>query len=45
MQRRNPGFNEHAHGFRSFKDLLKAAEEAGLLKVEIHKKTGNVLVR
>jgi uncharacterized protein (TIGR00288 family) len=45
MQRRNPGFNERAHGFRSFKDLLKAAEEAGLLKVEIHKKTGNVLVR
>jgi uncharacterized protein (TIGR00288 family) len=45
MQRRNPGFNERAHGFRSFKELLKAAEEAGLLKIEIDDKTGNVLVR
>jgi hypothetical protein len=45
MQRRNPGFNERAHGFRSFKELLKAAEEAGLLKMEIDEKNGNVLVR
>lgn len=45
LQRRNPGFNERAHGFRSFKDLLKAAEEAGLLKVEVDEKSGNLTVR
>lgn len=45
MQRRNPGFNERAHGFRSFKELLKAAEEAGLLKVELDEKSGNLTVR
>jgi len=45
MQRRNPGFNERAHGFRSFKDLLKAAEEAGLLKLEVDEKSGNLTVR
>lgn len=45
MQRRNPGFNERAHGFKSFKELLKASEEAGILKVEIDEKSGNMLVR
>lgn len=45
IQRRNPGFNERAHGFRSFKELLKAAEEAGILKVELDEKSGNLTVR
>jgi uncharacterized protein (TIGR00288 family) len=45
MQRRNPGFNERAHGFKSFKELLRAAEEAGILKVEVDEKSGNLTVR
>jgi len=45
LQRRNPGFNERAHGFRSFKDLLKAAEKQGLLKLDVDEKTGNFSVR
>lgn len=45
LQRRNPGFNERAHGFRSFKDLLKAAEKQGILKVEVDEKSGNLSVR
>ena len=45
LQRRNPGFNERAHGFRSFKDLLKAAEKQGILKLEVDEKTGNFTVR
>jgi len=39
MQRRNPGFNERAHGFKSFRDLLKAAEQKGILKIEIDEKS------
>jgi uncharacterized protein (TIGR00288 family) len=39
MQRRNPGFNERAHGFKSFRELLKAAEQKGILKIEIDEKS------
>ncbi len=39
MQRRNPGFNERAHGFKSFKELLKAAEQKDILKIEIDEKS------
>ncbi|MES2570776.1 MAG: NYN domain-containing protein [Verrucomicrobiota bacterium] len=45
MKRRNPGFNERAHGFRSFNDLLKEAEKRGLLKLEADKQAGNYTVR
>lgn len=45
LQRRNPGFNERAHGFKSFKDLLKAAEERGLPKVETDGKSRQIFVR
>ena len=34
LKRRNPGFNERAHGFLSFNDLLKTAEKSGLVKLE-----------
>ena len=44
MQRRNPGFNERAHGFKSFRDLLKAAEQKGILKIEIDEKSGDYRV-
>lgn len=33
LKRRNPGFNEAAHGFKSFTDLLKEAEKQHLLKL------------
>ncbi|HRJ73189.1 MAG TPA: NYN domain-containing protein [Terrimicrobiaceae bacterium] len=45
LQRRNPGFNERAHGFRSFKDLLKAAEGHGVLRLETDEKSGNLIVK
>src|SRR6478672_5927450 len=34
LKRRSPGFNERAHGFLSFNDLLKTAEQLGLVKLE-----------
>ena len=45
LKRRNPGFNERAHGFRSFNDLLKAAEKAGILQLEADEKSGGYTVR
>lgn len=44
IKRRNPGFNERAHGFRSFNDLLKAAEKQGILKLEADEKSGGYIV-
>ncbi len=40
MKRRNPGFNERAHGFRTFSDLLIEAEKRGLVKLEATEKSG-----
>jgi uncharacterized protein (TIGR00288 family) len=40
IKRRNPGFNERAHGFRSFNDLLRAAEKQGILRLEAEKSGG-----
>ncbi|NQU09469.1 NYN domain-containing protein [bacterium] len=45
IKRRNPGFNERAHGFRSFNDLLLEAQKRGLLKCEPDKKSGGYIVR
>jgi uncharacterized protein (TIGR00288 family) len=45
LNRRNPGFNERAHGFQSFNDLLKTAEKLGLLKLETDGKSQNFTVR
>ncbi len=45
MKRRNPGFNERAHGFRSFNDLLKAAEKEGIVALERNEKLGQYSVR
>ncbi len=45
LKRRNPGFNERAHGFQSFNDLLKAAEKQGLLKLEADERSGGFTVR
>ncbi len=45
LKRRNPGFNERAHGFLSFNDLLTAAEKLGLVKLETDGKSRNFAVR
>ena len=34
IKRQNPGFNERAHGFRAFNELLLEAQKRGLLKLE-----------
>jgi len=44
IKRRNPGFNERAHGFRSFNDLLLEAQKRGLLKLEADGKSGGYTV-
>jgi uncharacterized protein (TIGR00288 family) len=45
LKRRNPGFNETYHGFRSFNSLLEEAAIRGLLKLEHDEKSGGYLVR
>jgi uncharacterized protein (TIGR00288 family) len=45
LKRRNPGFNEVAHGFKSFNDLLRAAEKSGILTMEKNQKLGQFSVR
>ncbi len=45
IKRRNPGFNERAHGFRSFNDLLLEAQKRGLLKLEADAKSGGYTVQ
>ncbi len=44
IKRRNPGFNERAHGFRAFNDVLLEAEKRGLLKLEADKQAGTYIV-
>ena len=45
IKRRNPGFNERAHGFRAFNELLLEAQKRGLLKLEADKQAGTYIVR
>lgn len=45
IKRRNPGFNERFHGFKSFNDLLKEAAQRGLLRLEHDAKSGGYTVR
>jgi uncharacterized protein (TIGR00288 family) len=40
LKRRNPGFNERAHGFKTFNDLLRAGEKAKILRLEKNEKQG-----
>jgi uncharacterized protein (TIGR00288 family) len=44
LKRRRPGFNESNYGFRSFSDLLEDAEERGLLKLEMDKRSGGYVI-
>lgn len=45
IKRRNPGFNERAFGFRSFNELLEAAQKRGLLKLLPDEKSGGYIVQ
>jgi len=45
MKRQNPGFNERAHGFRAFNDLLLEAQRQSLLILEDDKQAGTYIVR
>jgi len=45
LKRQNPGFNERAHGFSTFKDMMKTAEQEGLVKLETHEKSRDFSVR
>ena len=45
IKRRNPGFNERAHGFRAFNELLLEAQKRRLLKLESDKQAGTYIVR
>src|SRR5476651_1694095 len=45
IKRRHPGFNERAHGFRSFNDLLADAQKRGLLALQADEKSGGYTVR
>ena len=44
IRRQNPGFNERAHGFRAFSDLLLEAQKRGLLKLEDDKQAGTYII-
>src|SRR5215213_7934881 len=45
MKRRDPGFNERAFGFRTFKNLLEEAQTRGLVTLEANEKSGDYQVR
>jgi uncharacterized protein (TIGR00288 family) len=45
IKRRNPGFNETYYGFRAFADLLKEAQQKGLVKLDADEKSGGYIVR
>jgi len=44
LKRRNPGFNESYHGYKSFSSLLEDAEARGLLNLERDEKSGGYIV-
>jgi uncharacterized protein (TIGR00288 family) len=45
LKRRLPIFNESYYGFRSFHELLEAAQSRGLLALEMDEKSGNYIIR
>jgi uncharacterized protein (TIGR00288 family) len=45
IKRRHPGFNERAHGFRSFNDLLAEAQKRGFLELQPDERSGGYTVR
>ncbi len=45
LKRRNPGFNESYHGFKSFNGLLEEAQARGFFSLERDEKSGGYIVR
>ena len=45
LKRRNPGFNESYHGFRSFGDLLEEAQKRKLLALDYDEKSGGYIIK
>ena len=45
LKRRNPGFRESFHGFKSFAQLLEEAQKRKLLKLEHDEKSGGYIVK
>jgi hypothetical protein len=45
LKRRNPGFNESYHGYKSFNGLLEDAQARGFLSLERDEKSGGYIVR
>ncbi len=45
LKRRNPGFNESYYGFKSFGEMLEAAEREGILKLDFDARSGGFIVR
>jgi uncharacterized LabA/DUF88 family protein len=44
IKRRHPGFNERAHGFRSFNDLLIEAQKRGIIQLQADERSGGYTV-
>lgn len=44
LKRRRPGFNEAFHGFRSFSELLEAAQDRGLIDLELDERSGGYVI-
>jgi uncharacterized protein (TIGR00288 family) len=45
LKRRNPGFNESYHGFRTFSELLEEAQTRRLLELEYDEKSGGYIIK
>ena len=45
IKRRQPGFNESYHGFRTFGSLLEEAQARGLLRLEADERSGGYIIR
>ncbi len=45
LKRRNPGFNESYHGYKSFNGLLEEAQARGFFSLERDEKSGGYIVR
>lgn len=44
LKRRQPGFSERFHGFRSFNALLEAARDRGLIELTLDDKSGGYII-
>jgi uncharacterized protein (TIGR00288 family) len=45
LKRRNPGFNETYHGYRTFGELLEDAQARALLSLEYDEKSGGYIIK